>query len=135
MEGGSVLLENVKKLQPVGTCSLETAVGRAFWFLNNNRVNNDIPAFGWNIAKPEPAVVIILTDGALFPPRFVPEKIRNASSDFYEEIYRPDQRAFGVIFRVPMRPPAAGILMEQSASSLAEFCNTTGGLNIFKGLI
>ena len=117
----------MRKLQPVGTCSLETAVGRAFWFLNINRTNNDTPGFGWAIHKPEPANVIILTDGALQSRQFIPEKIKNDSSEYFQEIYRPDQRAFGLVLRIPMRAPPTAAYLELSSGGLADFCSITGG--------
>lgn len=122
-------MEHLKKLQPLGTCPLETALGRAFWFLNCNRALSDLPGFGWNVAKAEPANIIILTDGIFTSgPFFAPEKIKHPSSDFYTEVYRPDQRVFSVLFRVPARAlPMVPPFETTTSGGLAHFCLSTGG--------
>uniref|UniRef100_A0A914YCG7 VWFA domain-containing protein n=1 Tax=Panagrolaimus superbus TaxID=310955 RepID=A0A914YCG7_9BILA len=127
-ENIGTMMDQLKKLQPVGTTSLETAIGRAFWFLNCNRQYSDFPGFGWCVAKPEPAIVIALTDGVFsLGPHFIPEKIKHPSNDYYKEIYRPDQRCYGVCFRVPARPTTISTQFETASGGLANFCMTTGG--------
>jgi hypothetical protein len=127
-ENIGTMMDQLKKLQPVGTNSLETAIGRAFWFLNCNRQYSDFPGFGWSVAKPEPAIVIALTDGIFsLGQYFIPEKIKHPSNDFYKEIYRPDQRCYGVCFRVPPRPTIMSSQFETVTGGLANFCMATGG--------
>jgi hypothetical protein len=127
-ENIGTMMDQLKKLQPVGTCSLETAIGRAFWFLNCNRQYSDYPGFGWCVAKPEPAIIIALTDGIFsLGLHFAPEKIKHPSNEFYKEVYRPDQRVYGVIFRVPARPTGVIPQFEVATGGLANFCMTTGG--------
>uniref|UniRef100_A0AC34FX46 VWFA domain-containing protein n=1 Tax=Panagrolaimus sp. ES5 TaxID=591445 RepID=A0AC34FX46_9BILA len=137
-ENIGTMMDQLKKLQPTGTNSLETAIGRAFWFLNCNRQYCDFPGYGWCVAKPEPAIVIALTDGVFsLGPHFMPEKIKHPSNDYYKEIYRPDQRCYeiyrpdqrcyGVCFRVPARPTTISTQFETASGGLANFCMSTGG--------
>uniref|UniRef100_A0A7E4VXE8 VWFA domain-containing protein n=1 Tax=Panagrellus redivivus TaxID=6233 RepID=A0A7E4VXE8_PANRE len=129
-EGNTVLNEQLKRLRPTGTTTLESAVGRAFWLLSVNRIPQDAPGNGMRLVTAEPAVVIVISDGTLIDatPVFVPEKFESVGVEFFAEVYRPEHRCYGILLRFPNRTASPWLgALEAYPGGLGNFCAATGG--------
>ncbi|XP_071547300.1 integrator complex subunit 6 isoform X3 [Panulirus ornatus] len=131
-------MNELKNIKATGLSTLGPAIKNVFDVLNINRMQSGIDTYGTGRSPfyLEPSVIIIITDGGklssqqgvqddIFP---LPKVNPIPGAELTKEIFRWDQRLFGLVLRLTGTPaPDPMGLVPSDNSPLDKLCEQTGG--------
>ncbi|KAK8731732.1 hypothetical protein OTU49_007447 [Cherax quadricarinatus] len=137
-ENLATFMNELKNIKATGLSTLGPAIKNVFDVLNINRMQSGIDTYGTGRSPffLEPSVIIIITDGGklssqqgvqddIFP---LPKVNPIPGADLTKEIFRWDQRLFGLVLRLTGTPaPDPMGLVPSDNSPLDKLCEQTGG--------
>ncbi|KAK8381703.1 hypothetical protein O3P69_015031 [Scylla paramamosain] len=137
-ENLATFMNELKNIKATGLSTLGPAIKNVFDVLNINRMQSGIDTYGTGRSPffLEPSVIIIITDGGklssqqgvlddIFP---LPKVNLIPGAELTKEIYRWDQRVFGLVLRLTGTPaPDPMGLVPSDNSPLDKLCEQTGG--------
>ncbi|XP_071547298.1 integrator complex subunit 6 isoform X1 [Panulirus ornatus] len=137
-ENLATFMNELKNIKATGLSTLGPAIKNVFDVLNINRMQSGIDTYGTGRSPfyLEPSVIIIITDGGklssqqgvqddIFP---LPKVNPIPGAELTKEIFRWDQRLFGLVLRLTGTPaPDPMGLVPSDNSPLDKLCEQTGG--------
>ncbi|KAK4305504.1 hypothetical protein Pmani_022610 [Petrolisthes manimaculis] len=137
-ENLATFMNELKNIKATGLSTLGPAIKNVFDVLNINRMQSGIDTYGTGRSPffLEPSVIIIITDGGklssqqgvlddIFP---LPKVNLIPGAELTKEIFRWDQRLFGLVLRLTGTPaPDPMGLVPSDNSPLDKLCELTGG--------
>lgn len=137
-ENLATFMNELKNIKATGLSTLGPAIKNVFDVLNINRMQSGIDTYGTGRSPffLEPSVIIIITDGGkltsqqgvqddIFP---LPKVNPIPGAELTKEIFRWDQRLFGLVLRLSGTPaPDPMGLVPSDNSPLDKLCEQTGG--------
>ncbi|KAK7082057.1 Integrator complex subunit 6 [Halocaridina rubra] len=137
-ENLATFMNELKNIKATGLSTLGPAIKNVFDVLNINRMQSGIDTYGTGRSPffLEPSVIIIITDGGklssqqgvqedIFP---LPKINPIPGAELTKEIFRWDQRLFGLVLRLTGTPaPDPMGLVPSDNSPLDKLCEQTGG--------
>ncbi|XP_066955272.1 integrator complex subunit 6 isoform X1 [Macrobrachium rosenbergii] len=137
-ENLATFMNELKNIKATGLSTLGPAIKNVFDVLNINRMQSGIDTYGTGRSPffLEPSVIIIITDGEklssqqgvqedIFP---LPKVNPIPGAELTKEIFRWDQRLFGLVLRLTGTPaPDPMGIVPSDNSPLDKLCEQTGG--------
>ncbi|XP_076029735.1 integrator complex subunit 6 isoform X2 [Oratosquilla oratoria] len=137
-ENLATFMNELKNIKATGLSTLGPAIKNVFDVLNINRMQSGIDTYGTGRSPfyLEPSVIIVITDGGrlssaqgmqddIFP---LPKTNPIPGAELTREIFRWDQRLFGLVLRMTGTPsPDPMGLVPSDNSPLDRLCEQTGG--------